>query len=770
MTHSVIESSESAASPTEAVSRRTFLAASAAAGGGLLLTVSMPSLAAGSAGSAAHGAASPGPALNAYIRIAPDGIVTIMAKNPEIGQGVKTSLPMIVAEELDADWGLVRTEQAPLDPKLYGPQFAGGSLSTPFNWDPLRRAGAAARQMLIAAAAQSWHVPAAQCETTPGKVIHKSSGRSLSYGALANRASSIAPPDLKTVPLKDPKDYRIVGKFTGGVDSPLIVTGKPIFGIDVSVPGMRYAVFQKCPVFGGKVVSANVDAIKALPGVRNVFIVHSNGPSGLPDGMQTGLQEGVAIVGDTWWAANRALEKLQVQWDEGPVAEQSSTGYANAAADLASKDPQKTVHSDGDVKSALTGAAHVVEASYFYPFIYHSPLEPMNTTASFQDGKVEIWSPTQNPGANRTMVSKLLGIPDTNVTLHVTRSGGGFGRRLGSDFVAEAAMISKLQGEPVKLLWNRTQDMQHDFYRPAGFHNFKAGIDASGKLVAFKDHFVTFSNGEKASNSADLNAAMVEGKSRSTEFPARFVPNLEFGVSMIPLGVPTGPLRAPGSNALAFAFQSFIDEVAHAAGKDPLQYRIDLFGEPRELPAPKGGPFGPQPAFDTGRAIGVLELVRDKSGWGKRTLPKGTGMGVAFYYSHLGYFAEVVQATVSPAGLVKVDKVWVAGDCGSQIINPAGAINQVQGAALDGIGAALGQAITIERGRVVQTNFHEYSLLRMYQAPPVQVDFRITPHSPTGLGEPALPPVLPALCNAIFAATGKRLRSLPINTADLKTA
>jgi isoquinoline 1-oxidoreductase beta subunit len=742
----------------EGVSRRSFLTASAAAGGGLLISFSLPKLA---LASVPVKAGVPAPVLNAYIRIASDGLVTIASKNPEIGQGIKTMLPMIIAEELDADWKDVHAEQAGLDPKSFGPQFAGGSFATPMNYEPLRRVGAAARLMLMTAAAQQWGVPVAQCDTVPGKVRHVPTGRTLTYGSLAARASRVKAPDLKTVAVKDPKDFRIIGKFTQGVDNPLIVTGKPLFGIDVTVPGMRYAVFEKCPVFGGKPVSANLDAIKALPGVRDAFLVLPEHPSGIPDGIQTGLQPGVAIVADTWWQANKALDRLEVEWDEGPTAAQSSEGFAQAAAAFAQKEPEKVVFHEGDAQAALTKSAKVVEASYYYPFISHSPMEPMNATAQIKDGKAEIWAPTQNPGPARGLVAKIVGIPDTDVTINMTRCGGGFGRRLGNDYIAEAAMIAKKIGEPVKLVWNRRQDMQHDFYRPAGFHHFKAGMDAQGKLVAFTDHFVTFKDGEKPSNSADLGP---------TEFPARFVPDLSLGASMIPLGVPTGPLRAPSSNAMAFAFQSFIDEVAHAAGSDPLQYRIDLFGETRDIPPPPGAPrFLPTPPFSTGRAKGVLELVREKSGWGKRTLPKGTGMGVAFYYSHLGYFAEVVQVTVARSGLFKIDKVWVAGDCGAQIINPSGAINQVQGAALDGIAEAIGQAITIDRGRVQQTNFHEFKLLRMNQAPPVQVDFRITPSPTTGLGEPALPPVVPALCNALYAATGKRVRKLPIDINELKS-
>ena len=744
----------SAETTAPAMSRRTFLTVSAAAGGGLLINFTLPAMA------TAIDAIPSTAALNAYIRIAPDGIVTIIAKNPEIGQGVKTMLPMIIAEELDVDWKDVRTEQAIFNP-VYGPQFAGGSFATPMNWDPLRRVGAAGRQMLVTAAAKTWGVPEAECETASGNVHHKGSSRTLDYGVLAVRAAKLPPPDLKTVTLKDPKQFKIVGKSVPGVDSPKIVTGEPIFGIDVTVPGMRYAIFEKAGVFGSKVASANLDAIKALPGVRNAFIVKGTEPSGLPAGMAIGALEGVAIVADTWWQANKAREKLDIKWESNPIASQSSAGFAQTAAELAKQEPTKKIRNDGDVNGALGGAAHVVEAAYFYPFLSHATLEPQNCTVQVRDGKVEIWAPTQNPGSGRTMVAKALGVAENDITIHLIRCGGGFGRRLGNDYMVEAAMIAKQAGEPVKLLWDRRQDLQHDFYRPAGFHFFKAGLDVQGKLVAFRNHFVTFGDGDKFAPSAELSAL---------EFPARFVPNLEYAASLMPLGVPTGPLRAPGSNALAFAFESFIDELAHAAGKDPVQFRLDMIGESRLMPAPPPGPFGPMPAFDTGRMRGVLELAAEKSGWGKRKLPRGTGMGIAFYYSHLGYFAEVVQVTVPGSGIPKVDKVWIAGDCGSQIINPTGAENQVQGAALEGIGSALGSAITIDGGRVVQTNFHDFKLLRMNQAPAVEVHFRITDNPPTGLGEPALPPAIPALCNAIFAATGKRVRKLPIDPAELKTA
>jgi len=712
-------------------SRRAFLRAGVAVGGGLLLDFSLPGVL------NARGNASSSPStLNAFVQIANDGAVTIISKNPEIGQGIKTMLPMLIAEELDVDWSDVHIEQALSDPNKYGVQFAGGSRATPLNWEALRRVGAAGRQMLMNAAAQTWSVPVSECETASGKVVHVPTKRTLSYGRLASKAATLPAPDPAQVRLKDPKNFKIIGKSHPGVDSPRAVAGEPLFGIDVTVPGMLHAVFVKSPVFGGTALSANLDVIKSQPGVRDAFIV-GGGP------VFNGLASGVAIVGTNWWLLDKARGLLEVTWDEGATASQSSEGFARQAAALSNQAPATKVVSDGDVTSALGSAVRTLQAAYSYPFISHATLEPQNCTAHFHDGKVEIWAPTQNPDSGRKIVAKTLGLNDADITIHMIRCGGGFGRRLMNDYMVEAAWISKQAGAPVKLLWNRQDDMQHDFYRPAGFHFFKAGLDAGGKLQAFSDHFVSFGENGKAAPSADMNA---------NEFPAKFVPHLELGISLMPLGVPTGPLRAPGSNALAFVFQSFIDEIAHAAAADPLQYRIELLGERRQVGA-----------FDTGRMIDVLALVREKSGWGKRTPPKGSGMGVAFYYSHLGYFAEVVHATVGARAKVKVDKVWVAADVGSQIINPTGGENQVQGAALDGIGEALGQAITLKDGRVAQSNFDDFLLLRMNQAPPVEVHFLKTDHPPTGLGEPALPPVIPALCNALFAATGVRIRSLPID-------
>ncbi len=743
----------SAGASQAGVSRRTFLTAGAAVGGGLMLDFSIPAFALGASdvpGSAAT--------LNAYIRIAPNGETFIVSKNPEIGQGIKTSFPMIVAEELDVAWKDVRAEDAEVDPVRYGAQFDGGSLSIPMNYDMLRHVGAAGRLMLVTAAARAWGVPVAECETADGVVTHKGRNKRATYGQLASAAARIKAPNPMTVKLKDPKDFKIIGKAIGGVDSPLIVQGKPIFGIDVSVPGMKYAVYEKCPVFNGKFVSANLDEVKALPGVRGVYVIKGN-VTALDAGLYNGLTDGVAIVADKWHQANRALGKLKVKWDEGETATHSTAGFLEQSAKLAESPATNSVKKDGDVDGALKSAAKVLEARYEVPFVNHSALEPMNTTVSIKNGKVEIWSPTQMPGGGKTAVSKTLGIPEKDITLHVTRSGGGFGRRLSNDFMVEAAAIAKAHGGTVKLLRNRRQDVQSDVFRAGGFHFFKAGLDASGKLVAFRDHLVTFSNSGKMAGSAGVGA---------TEFPAGFVPNLDIGYSMMPLDIPTGPMRAPQSNVLAFAYQSFLDELAHAAGKDPLQFQLDLLG-PAKAPTVSKSQFGTQVGFDNGRIAGVLKAVAERSGWGKKQLPKGTGMGIAAYYSHQGYFAEVAQVSVTGKNNdLRVEKVWVAADVGRQIVNPSPASNQVEGAMIDGISQALAQAITFTNGRVDQTNFNDYPLLRMHQAPQVDVHFVITDNNPTGLGEPALPPVIPAVTNAIFAASGIRVRTLPINNSELK--
>jgi len=701
----------------------------------------------------------------AFIKIDPDGTVTLVSRNPEIGQGIKNMLPMLIAEELDIDWKSVKVEQADYDPK-YGLQTTGGSRAASNNWMPMRQVGAAGRQMLIAAAAKKWGVPETECYTASGRVYHRSTDRSLGYGELATEAASLPVPDLKALKLKEAGSFKVIGQRTLGVDVPNITTGKPIFGMDFTAPGMLFAVYQKCPVFGGKVVNANVDEIKKLPGVRHAFVVDGQVKLGPVLEGEPGLEPGVAILADTWWAAQSARKKLNVQWDEGPAASQSTEEFARKAEELSKGKPQRTLRSEGNVDEALqSGSGKVLEAAYSYPFISHAPLEPRNCSAHWRDGKLEMWSTTQLPARGRTFVAKTLGIQESDITVHLLRAGGSFGRGLNSDYMAEVAWIAKTVGDvPIKLVWSREDDMTHDYYRPGGFHFLKAAVDSSGDLVAWRNHFVSFGEGETFSPSASM---------APTEFPSGFVPNFATHASVMPLMLKTGALRAPGANSQAFVLQSFIDELAHAAGKDPVQFRLDLLAAPGKRkvaeaakpkvenePAPTRAGAQHQ-SYDVDRMTAVLKAVAERSGWGKRQLPKGTALGVAFHYSFQGYFAHVAEVAVNNKA-VKVNKIWVCGDIGSQIINPSGAEAQVQGGVMDGLSEIMAQEITLQNGRVVQQNYNQHQLLRMRQAPQIDVHFVKSDNSPTGLGEPALPPVLPAVANAIFAATGQRIRTLPL--------
>jgi isoquinoline 1-oxidoreductase subunit beta len=750
-----------AANPTDAMSRRSFLVASMAAGGGLLLSATFPAIK-GSASAAGADASM----VTMFARISPSGVVTIFAPNPEVGQGTKTALPMIFAEELDVAWKDVVIEMADYQGGKMGSQGSGGSYSTPANWMPLRKAGAAGRQMLISAAAAKWDVPASECSTSEGIVSHPGTGRSLTYGFLAEDASKLEVPDLNAVALKDEATFKIIGKSVIDPDKARIVKGRQQFGIDVKVPGMKYAVYHKGPVFDAEVKSANLDEIKAMPGVSHAFIMKGSPrvmemPPGTPGfSIDDGLRGGVVIVADTWWRAQQARSKLQVDWDEGVHASDSSAGFDAQAKTLFSQPPQGQVRVDGDVEAALQRAAKVVRATYSYPFISHVPMEPQNCVASFKDGKVEIWAPTQNPGPGRAGVAKNLGVDPNDITIHLIRCGGGFGRRLANDYMIEAAAVSKEIGAPVKVLWAREDEIQHDFYRPGGYHNLTAGLSRDGKLDAWHNHFAGFARNEYF---AGLSVPAADS------FPGGFVKNYALRTSRIPFNVPVGPLRAPGDNAHAWVFQSFIDEVAHAAGRDPIDFQLDLFRNPNPgvgegKPA---GRFGP--GFLSTRMIAVIEHVRETSQWRSRhLLPAHTGLGFACYWSHAGYVAQVHQVSVHPDGVVSPQKVWVAADVGKHIVNPSNAEHQIVGSIIDGMSAAFGQQITFEKGRVVQSNYDDYTLLRNRKIPQMHVDFIKADYAPTGLGEPAYPSALPALCNAIYAASGRRIRKLPLSASSLK--
>lgn len=714
--------------------RRQVLFAGAAAGGGLWLGMG-PALALNTPGEPVG--------LNAWVSIGRDGMVTIFSQNPEIGQGIKTSLPMLVAEELDMPWDKVVVKQAALA-AVYGRQVAGGSMATTWLYEPMRKVGAGARLMLMGAAAARWNVPLASLSTKDGKVWDKT-GRSLGYGELVDEAAALPAPDAAKISLKAPEDFTLVGTFVPGVDNEAVVTGTPLFGIDADVPGMKVAVFQKCPTFGGKVSKVELAAVKAMPGVRAAFVVAGNG-----DDYE--LASGVAIVADTYWHANRAREALQVDWDLGAAASQSSAGFAREAARLGKTRGDKLIWQDGDVDKALAGASKTIKASYHYPFLAHSPMETLSCTAEVVNGKVELWAPTQTPDAGRLLVAKLMNVPPEDVTVHILRCGGGFGRRLYNEFMIEAAWIAREAGMPVKLVWSREDDIGRSVLRAAGWHHLEAGLDKDGKMIAWRNHFVSFGDGKEFSKAAGID---------EKQFPARFVPNFRTEASMMPLAAPTGYYRAPSSNGFGFVMQGFIDEAAAAAGQDPLAYRQALLGDRQVF-----GSVKTYDIFDAGRALDVLNKAAKMADYGRK-LPRGEGLGIAFHYSHFGYFATALEASVAADGAITVKKIWVAGDIGRQIVNMAAAINQVQGSVVDALGGALGLEITLVNGAIEQRNFDTYPLIRMPEAPPVEVAFVLSDNQPTGLGEPAYPAVPAALASAVFAATGVRLRSLPIDQKAL---
>jgi len=725
-----------------ALSRRTLLKAGALAGGGLMLSATIPMVARAAVGGAAAEAS-----LNAFVSIAPDNTITIVGKNPEIGQGIKTMLPMLIAEELGADWSQIKIVQGDFDPAKYGTQVAGGSFATPLNWIPMRQVGAATRAMLLEAAAKRWGVSASGLKTDKGKIVDPKSGRTLTFGEVASDAAKLKAPDPATVPLKDDKDFTIIGKAIGGIDSPRIVHGEPIFGVDTKLPGMKYAAYERAPTFGSKLVSADLDAVKKLPGIVDAFVIKG-------DGDPQSLVDGVAIIADNWWVANKAREQLKIEWDKGQWGDHSSAGYAAQARAFYDKGQGTPFREDGDVDAAFGSAARILEAEYQYPFLAHASMEPQNCTSLMrEDGVLEMWAPTQNPAAGHATVCKLLGLAPEKVELHITRMGGGFGRRLTNDFMSQSAAIAaKVPGTPVQLIWSREDDLRSDFYRPGGWHKFRAALDNDGKLVGFTDHFVTFANpGAGPFNPANMTP---------DEFPASYVSNLRYSKDEMDTRIPMGALRAPRSNGLSYAFQGFLDEVAEAQGTDLPSLLIEMYSGKEKAPDSEGAFGSTAQGFNPERAIAVIRKAMEISNWGTPSA-SGRGKGFGFYYSHQGYFAEVVEASAE-RGQVAVHDVWVAGDVGSQIINPFGALNQVHGSVIDGLGQALSQAVEFEGGAAKQSNFHDYQLARMPMTPQIHVEFVKSNNPPTGLGEPALPPVIPALANALYKATGKRVRTLPV--------
>jgi isoquinoline 1-oxidoreductase beta subunit len=728
-----------------ALSRRSFIKVTGLAGGGLALGMGLSSpREAGAQASAAVFEANP------FVQVRPDNTVVIFSKNPDVGQGVKTAMPMIVAEELDVDWSQVVVEQADIDSDRYGQQIAGGSTSIPSNWMSLRQAGATARAMLVSAAALELGVDAGELATDAGYVVHAASGRRLAYGALAERASSLPVPNPASLVLKERSEWKLLGRRITGVDNEKIVTGQPLFGIDQRLPDMLYATLVKAPAIGARPVSANLDHIKSLPGVHDAFLLEGAG-NPIEFGVGAAALPGVAIVASSTWAAFKAADALEVTWDESEAAGDSWTAAVAEAERLAAGNGAQSLADKGDVDGAFADASATAEGFYTYQFASHADLEPQNCTAWFKGDSIELWAPTQTPTMAVPAVAQLLGLPQESVTLHQLRGGGGFGRRLANDSVCEVALISERVGRPVKAQWSREDDMGFDYYRPGGFHSFKAAIDDSGRLAAWQDHFITFGR-----NGQPISAANLSGN----EFPVNALANARITQTLLESGMPSGPWRAPGSNALAFAIQCFLHECSVAAGRDHLEFLLEVFDG---LPAPGAG--GGRGGFGFGginreRARAVARLAAEEGGWGRR-LPEGRGLGLAFHFSHQGHFAEVAEVSVDSNRRLTVHKVTVAGDIGP-IVNMSGAENQAQGSVVDALSTLMGLEITFEGGRVEQRNFDRYPILRMSQAPEVAVHFIQSDNNPTGIGEPAFPPAAPAICNAIYAATGQRLRTMPL--------
>jgi len=688
---------------------------------------------------------------DAWVRITPDNHVTLTLGKSEMGQGIMTALPMILAEELCLDWKNVTVEQAPTNPKVYD-HGTGGSGSVAGSWLPLRQAGAAAREMLITAAAARWNVSRDTCKAKDGGILHGARKNFLTYGELVPDAAKLPVPDFKTVPLKNSSEFTIVGHDTHRFESRDKATGAAKFGLDARVPGMQFAVIARCPVFGGKVKSFDAAKAKAVPGVRDVFAIDPVAQGAFTAG-------GVAVLADNSWAAIQGRNALRITWDEGPAVSESSASLRQQFVDNAAK-PGKVVRNDGDADVALTSASKKVEAIYELPFAPHATMEPMNCTVHIRPDGAEAWVPTQAPQWAQEVIAGVSKLPLEKVIVHTTLMGGGFGRRYQADFVMEAAQVAKVSGKPVMVFWTREDDMQHGFYRPASYHHFSGALDAKGNMAAWK-HF-------QSSTSID---AMWSPKGKETPENSEFAtaafipyhaPNYRVEYTLAQSSVPRAWWRSVEHSSSGFVVESFVDELAVAAGADPLEFRLRHIGDDRKIPD-FTNPKENKP-LDTARLKGVLRLAAEKAGWGK-PLPKGISRGIAGYYSFESYTAAVAEVSVKD-GAVKVHRIVYAVDCGRPV-NPEGVRAQVESAAIYGLSAALHDAITISGGHVEQSNFNDYEMPRMSETPKTEVHVVMSQEEPTGIGEPGLPVIAPAMCNAIFALTGKRIRRLPIRSEDL---